>query len=74
MSLFVTSQINKTVREYDVTTGAFLKVAASGGALGDPLDVVIGIDGNLLVSDGQTKSGETLQSRDRRVHRRICVN
>jgi len=54
MSLFVTSQINKTVREYDVTTGAFLKVAASGGALGDPLDVVIGIDGNLLVSDGQT--------------------
>ena len=54
MSLLVTSQINKTVREYDATTGAFLKVAASGGALGDPLDVVIGPDGNLLVSDGQT--------------------
>jgi DNA-binding beta-propeller fold protein YncE len=54
MSLLVTSQINKTVREYDATTGAFLKVAASGGALGDPLDVVIGLDGNLLVSDGQT--------------------
>src|SRR5262245_8318561 len=54
MSLLVTSQINNTVREYDSTTGAFLKVAASGGALGDPLDVVVGLDGNLLVSDGQT--------------------
>lgn len=54
MSLLVTSQGNKTVREYDATTGGFLKVAASGGALGDPLDVVIGLDGNLLVSDGQT--------------------
>jgi len=29
-------------------------VAASGGALGDPLGLVIGLDGNLLVSDGQT--------------------
>jgi DNA-binding beta-propeller fold protein YncE len=54
-SLFVTSQMNRTVREYDATTGAFVKVAASGGALGDPLGLVIGLDGNLLVSDGQTK-------------------
>ena len=29
-------------------------VAASGGALGDPLGLAIGLDGNLLVSDGQT--------------------
>ena len=52
--LLVTSQFNHTVREYNETTGAFVKVAASGGALGDPLGVVIGLDGNLLVSDGQT--------------------
>src|SRR6266542_2063750 len=52
--LLVTSQIDKTVREYDGTTGAFVRVAASGGALGDPLGLAIGLDGNLLVSDGQT--------------------
>jgi streptogramin lyase len=50
-NLLVTSQSDHTVREYDVTTGAFVKVAASG--LGDPLGLVIGLDGNLLVSDGQ---------------------
>jgi len=54
MALLVTSQLNQTVREYNETTGAFVKVAASGGALGDPLGVVIGLDGNVLVSDGQT--------------------
>jgi hypothetical protein len=54
MTLLVTSQMNHTVREYDATTGSFVKIAASGGALGDPLGVVIGLDGNLLVSDGQT--------------------
>jgi len=54
LGLLVTSQLNKTVREYDATTGAFIKVAASGGALGDPLGLAIGLDGNLLVSDGQT--------------------
>src|SRR5947207_4301066 len=52
--LLVTSQLNQTVREYNGTTGAFVNVAASGGALGDPLGLVIGLDGNLLVSDGQT--------------------
>jgi hypothetical protein len=50
--LLVTSQFDHTVREYDRTTGAFIRVAASG--LGDPLGLVIGLDGNLLVSDGQT--------------------
>jgi streptogramin lyase len=50
-NLLVTSQSDHTVREYDVSTGAFVRVAASG--LGAPLDVVIGLDGNLLVSDGQ---------------------
>ena len=50
-NLLVTSQSDHTVREYDVTTGAFVRVAASG--LGDPLGLVIGLDGNLLVSDGQ---------------------
>jgi DNA-binding beta-propeller fold protein YncE len=53
-ALLVTSQLDKTVREYDGATGAFVKVAAAGGALGDPLGVLIGADGNLLVSDGQT--------------------
>jgi WD40 repeat protein len=52
--LLVTSQNDKTVKEYNGTTGAFVGVAASGGALGDPLGVVIGLDGNLLVSDAQT--------------------
>src|SRR3982075_3821855 len=50
-NLLVTSQSDHTVREYDVITGAFVKVAASG--LGDPLGLAIGLDGNLLVSDGQ---------------------
>ena len=50
-NLLVTSQTDHTVREYDGTTGAFVRVAGSG--LGDPLGLVIGLDGNLLVSDGQ---------------------
>jgi DNA-binding beta-propeller fold protein YncE len=54
MTLLVTSQFTHNVLEYAETTGAFIRVAASGGSLGDPLDVVIGLDGNLLVSDGQT--------------------
>src|SRR5215475_14455015 len=51
MSLFVTSQNTHSVLEHDEKTGAFIKVAASG--LGDPIGVVVGLDGNLLVSDGQ---------------------
>src|SRR5262252_672751 len=54
MTLLITSQNTRSVLEYDGTTGAFVKVAASGGALGDPLDVAIGLDGNVLVTDGQT--------------------
>lgn len=50
-SLFVTSQIDHTVKEYNGTTGAFIRNAASG--IGDPLDAIIGADGNLLVTDGQ---------------------
>ena len=30
MSLFVTSQFDKTIREFDSTTGAFIKVVAAG--------------------------------------------
>jgi streptogramin lyase len=52
--LLVTSQLNHNVVEYNETTGAFVRIAASGGALGDPLGLVTGLDGNLLVSDGQT--------------------
>jgi hypothetical protein len=52
--LLVTSQFNKMVLSFDEQTGAFVQVAASGGALGDPVGLVIGLDGNLLVSDGQT--------------------
>ena len=54
MSLFVTSQNTHSALEFDEATGAFVKVAASGGALGDPLGLAIGLDGNVLVSDGQT--------------------
>jgi DNA-binding beta-propeller fold protein YncE len=50
--LLVTSQFDHSVREYDRTSGAFVRVAAS--SVGDPLGLVIGLDGNLLVSDGQT--------------------
>src|SRR3982074_725259 len=50
--LLVTSQFDHAVREYDRTNGAFVRVAAA--ALGDPLGLVIGLDGNLLVADGQT--------------------
>jgi streptogramin lyase len=51
LGLLVTSQIDHAVREYDPTSGAFVRVAASG--VGDPLGLAIGLDGNLLVSDGQ---------------------
>jgi hypothetical protein len=50
-SLLVTSQIDHTVKEYDGTTGAFIRNAAT--QVGDPLDAIIGADGNLLVTDGQ---------------------
>ena len=50
-SLFVTSQLDHTVKEYDATTGAFIRNAATG--IGDPLDAIVGADGNLLVTDGQ---------------------
>lgn len=52
--LLVTSQGDKTVKRFARTTGVFASTVASGGALGDPLGVAIGLDGNLLVSDGQT--------------------
>ena len=50
-SLLVTSQFDHTVKEYDGTTGAFVRNVAT--EVGDPLDAIIGADGNLLVSDGQ---------------------
>jgi len=61
-NLLITSQIDKTVREYDGATGAFVKVAASGGALGDPLGLAVGLDQNLLVSDGQTNQVKRFDS------------
>jgi WD40 repeat protein len=53
-SLLVTSQLDKTVHEYNGRTGLPRSSVAQGGALGDPLGLVMGPDGNLLVSDGQT--------------------
>src|SRR5262245_29462199 len=50
-SLLVTSQFDRTVKEYDGPTGAFIRNAAT--QVGDPLDAIIGADGNLLVSDAQ---------------------
>jgi hypothetical protein len=47
VGLLVTSQLNKTVLEYSETSGAFVKVAASGGALGDPLGLAIGLEATL---------------------------
>jgi sugar lactone lactonase YvrE len=51
LGLLVTSQTTHSVLEYDATTGAFVKTAASGGALGGPTGLAIGPDGNLLVSE-----------------------
>jgi DNA-binding beta-propeller fold protein YncE len=51
--LLISSQSDHTVKEFDGTTGAFVKLAASGGGLILPRGLAIGIDGNLLVSDGQ---------------------
>jgi hypothetical protein len=65
--LLVASQFDHTVREYDGTTGAFVRVAAS--ALGDPLGLVIGLDGNLLVSDGQTNQVKRYDRRSTRCMR-----
>jgi sugar lactone lactonase YvrE len=53
-TLLVTSQFSKNVLEYDASTGGFLKVAATGGTLTDPVSLAIGLDGNLLVVDAQT--------------------
>jgi hypothetical protein len=50
-SLLVTSQVDHAVKEYDGTTGAFIRNAATG--VGDPLEAIMGADGNLLVTDGQ---------------------
>src|SRR5215472_527572 len=50
-SLLVTSQDDHTVKEYDGTTGAFIRNAAT--QVGDPLSAIIGADGNVLVTDGQ---------------------
>jgi len=49
--LLVTSQGDRTVKVYDGSTGAFVR--SIGTSLGDPLDAIIGPDGNLLVTDGQ---------------------
>jgi DNA-binding beta-propeller fold protein YncE len=54
MALLVTNQDPSSVLEYNATTGAFVKVFASGSALGDPFGVLIGLDGNLLVSGGNS--------------------
>jgi hypothetical protein len=50
-SLLVTSQLDHTVKEYDGTTGVFIRNAAR--SIGDPLSAIIGADGNVLVTDGQ---------------------
>lgn len=53
-NLLVTSQIDHTVKEYDGTTGAFIRNVATG--VGDPLDAIIAPDGSVLVTDGQQDS------------------
>jgi streptogramin lyase len=50
-NLLVTSQFDHTVKEYDGTTGAYLRNAAAG--IDDPVDAIIGPDGNLLVADAR---------------------
>lgn len=50
-SLLVTSQLDHSVKEYDAATGAYVWDLAGG--VGDPLDAIVGADGNLLVTDGQ---------------------
>jgi hypothetical protein len=50
MTLLVTNLGNPSVLEYNETTGAFVRAAVSGVSAAS---VVIGLDGNLLVADGQ---------------------
>ena len=42
------------VLRFDVRTGAFLDIAASGGGLAGPYEAVVGPDGNLYVSSERT--------------------
>jgi hypothetical protein len=56
--LYVTSQVPKTIEQYNGATGAYIGtlVPASGG-IGDPLDIAIAPDGNLFVTGGFPTGG-----------------
>ena len=70
--LLVTSQFDHTVREYDGTTGAFVRVAASGPGRSSRRRYRSRRQPARLGWSGQP--GEAVRQWDRRVHRRVCVS
>jgi DNA-binding beta-propeller fold protein YncE len=54
--LLVTSRHTDEVLRYDVATGAFLGVFASGGGLDNPVGLTFGPDGHLYVAGALTQS------------------
>src|SRR5690349_8433661 len=49
--LFVSSDSNNIVAQYDQNDGTFLSIFAQGEGLGSPRGVLIGPDGNLYVAN-----------------------
>lgn len=53
-TLFVTSRFTDQVLRYDLRSGAFLGVFASGGGLDNPVGLTFGPDGDLYVASAET--------------------
>src|SRR5213593_1751975 len=49
--LYVTSQFTRSIIRYDGTDGSFID-SFGGDEINDPLDLIHGIDGHLLLSNG----------------------
>ena len=52
--ILVSSRFTDQVLRYDLASGAFLGVFASGGGLDNPVGLTFGPDGNLYVASGET--------------------
>src|SRR5215831_18841048 len=54
--LFVSSDSNNIIGQYDETDGSFLNIFAQGNGLGSPRGVLVGPDGNLYVGNSNSNS------------------